>query len=158
MFIGLDEHNSPTMSFSTKDDTCVSADPEATLGDAEWSHVAWRYDIQEQNMHLYINAVKVGTCGGRLALRGSDDTGVSLGASASGTFVGHLRDLRLFSENSLGYRAMPVTESNLMYISGLTQPAWEFYSQGRGRDGKEGCWRRSHMCLGSPRTLSLIHI
>ena len=27
MFIGLDEHNSPTMSFSTKDDTCVSADP-----------------------------------------------------------------------------------------------------------------------------------
>jgi hypothetical protein len=139
LFIGLDGDNKPIMSFSTNRNPCGPAPEVAGLAGSTWAHVAWRYDIAAQTTSMFVNGELVASCSGRLAYRGLDQ--VSLGASAIGPYVGHLREIQIFEE--------PATAAQIAQIGRLDDLAWE-WSVVNDNPKFAGCWKRSFMCVGSP--------
>jgi len=139
LFIGLDGHNKPIMSFSTNRSPCGPAPDVVGLSGSTWAHVVWRYDIGDQIISMFVNGDEVASCGGRLAYRGQQQ--VSLGTSAIGPYVGHMREIQIFDE--------PATVSQISQIGRLNDLAWEWSAH--NDDTKyRGCWKRSFTCIGSP--------
>jgi hypothetical protein len=151
LFIGLNGANQPIMGFTTNRVPCAPPADTPGLSGSTWAHVAWRYDIGEQIITIFVDGNVVAICDGRLAFRGRDQ--VSLGAGRWGPYIGHLRDIEIYEE--------PATVYQIREIANLERIAWE-WEEGttcesppcdtRYHDGGmyEGCWKRSSKCLGSP--------
>jgi cysteine-rich repeat protein len=151
LFIGLNGANQPIMGFTTNRLPCAPPADTPGLSGSTWAHVAWRYDIGEQLITIFVDGNVVAICDGRLAFRGQGQ--VSLGTGQWGPYIGHLRDIKIYEE--------PATVYQIREIANLLRIAWEWQEgttcadppcDGRYPDGGmyEGCWKRSSKCLGSP--------